>query len=64
VLLCFSSAYKECGGTTIFVRKQRNSRDGSDYHQLVESRRVDGQPRQKVVMHLRGNPTLDEALKS
>jgi hypothetical protein len=26
--------------------------DGKEYYQLVESRRVDGKPRQKVLLHL------------
>jgi hypothetical protein len=37
--------------------------DGREYYQLVESRRVDGKPRQKVLMHLGHHPTVDEALK-
>ena len=37
--------------------------DGKEYYQLVESRRVDGKPRQKVLIHLGSHPTVDEALK-
>jgi len=33
-----------------FVRIKRV--DGKEYYQLVESRRVDGKPRQKVLLHL------------
>jgi hypothetical protein len=44
-----------------FVRIKRI--DGGEYHQLVESRRVDGKPRQKVLIHLGSYPTVDEALK-
>ena len=32
-------------------------------YQLVESRRVDGQPRQRVLVHLGSYPTVEEALK-
>jgi hypothetical protein len=44
-----------------FVRIKRV--DGGEYYQLVESRRVDGKPRQKVLMHLGHHATVDEALK-
>ena len=44
-----------------FVRIKRV--DGGEYYQLVESRRVDGKPRQKVLMHLGQYATVDEALK-
>jgi hypothetical protein len=37
--------------------------DGREYYQRVESRRVDGKHRQKVLMHLGHHPTVDEALK-
>jgi hypothetical protein len=37
--------------------------DGGEYYQLVESRRVEGKPRQKVLIHLGSHPTVDEALK-
>jgi len=37
---------------------------GSEYYQLVESHRVDGKPRQKVLVHLNKHPTVDAALKS
>ncbi len=36
---------------------------GQPYYQLVESRRVDGQPRQKVLIHLGSYPTVEDALK-
>jgi hypothetical protein len=32
------------------------------YHQLVQSHRVDGKPRQKVLLHLSKHPTVDAAL--
>ncbi len=48
----------------MFVRKKRRHSGGRHYYQLVESRRADGQPRQKVVMHLGSPATVDEALKS
>ena len=41
-------------------------RKGDDYnyfYQLVESRRIDGQPRQKVLLHLGRYATVEEALK-
>jgi hypothetical protein len=44
-----------------FVRIKRIH--GGEYYQLVESRRVDGKPRQKVLIHLGSHPTVDEALK-
>ena len=47
----------------MFVRKKGHHNNGSAYYQLVESRRVEGQPRQKVVMHLGRYPTVDDALK-
>ena len=36
---------------------------GREYYQLVESRRVEGKPRQKVLVHLGSHPSVDEALK-
>ncbi len=44
-----------------FVRKKRVK--GRDYYQLVESRRVDGSPRQRVLVHLGRYATVDEALE-
>ena len=44
-----------------FVRTKQVG--GKEYYQLVESRRVDGKPRQKVLMHLGTHATVDEALK-
>ena len=45
-----------------YVRKKK-VKDG-EYYQLVESRRVDGKPRQKVLLHLGRHPTVDAALKN
>jgi hypothetical protein len=45
-----------------FVRKKSGGNYGG-YYQLVESRRVDGQPRQKVLLHLGLHPTVEDALK-
>ena len=45
-----------------FVRIKRV--DGGEYYQLVESHRVEGKPRQKVLVHLGNYPTVDEALKA
>jgi hypothetical protein len=36
---------------------------GRKYHQLVESRRVGGEPRQKVLVHLGQHPSVDAALE-
>lgn len=44
-----------------FVRIKRV--DGKEYYQLVESRRVDGKPRQKVLLHLGQHASVEEALK-
>ena len=44
-----------------YVRKKRVGHH--EYYQVVESRRVDGKPRQKVLIHLGGHPTVDDALK-
>ena len=46
----------------MFVRKKKKG-SGSAYYQLVESRRMDGKPRQKVILHLNNYPTVDDALK-
>lgn len=35
---------------------------GWEYYQLVESRRVDGKPRQKVLVHLGHYPSVDDTL--
>jgi hypothetical protein len=45
-----------------YVRKKMVK--GSEYYQLVESHRVDGKPRQKVLVHLGKHTTVDAALKS
>jgi hypothetical protein len=47
----------------MFVRKKRKPQGGNAYYQLVESRRIDGKPRQKVILHLSHYPTVDDALK-
>lgn len=36
---------------------------GWEYFQLVESHRVGGKPRQRVLLHLGNHPTLDDALE-
>jgi hypothetical protein len=43
----------------MYIRKKRNR--GSSYHQVVESVRVEGRPRQRVVLHLGEYATLKEA---
>ena len=45
-----------------YVRKKKVK--GQTYFQLVESKRVNGKPRQRVIMHLGKEPTVDEALES
>jgi hypothetical protein len=45
-----------------FVRKKMVK--GSEYYQLVEAHRVDGKPRQKVLVHLNKHTTVDDALQS
>lgn len=47
----------------MYVRQKNHHGGGSDYYQLVESRRVDGKPRQQMVLHLGGCATVEEALK-
>jgi len=44
-----------------FVRKKRVG--GHEYYQLVESRWVEGKPRQRVLVHLGRYPTVETALK-
>ncbi len=46
-----------------FVRKKAAAR-GNTYYQLVEARRVDGKPRQRVLIHLGRHDTVDAALKA
>jgi hypothetical protein len=46
----------------VYVRKK--SVKGWNYYQLVESRRVDGEPRQRVLLHLGHHPTVEEALEA
>ncbi len=57
---CARSAYEE--RLRMFVRKKTKAR-GSDFYQLVQSGRVDGVPRQKVILHLGSHATVDDALK-
>lgn len=45
-----------------FVRTKKVR--GREYHQLVESRRVDGEPRQTVLVHLGQHSTADDALEA
>ena len=45
----------------VYVRK-KTKKDGNAYHQVVENRRVDGKPRQRVVMHLGSHATVEGAL--
>ena len=44
-----------------YVRKKKVK--GVEYYQLVQSHRVNGNPRQKVLLHLGRHPTVDAALK-
>ena len=44
-----------------FVRTKRVG--DYEYYQLVQSVRVGGKPRQKVLLHLDGHPTVEDALK-
>ena len=44
-----------------FVRTKRVG--NYEYYQLVESVRIDGKPRQKVLIHLDGHPAVEDALK-
>lgn len=46
----------------MFVRKKSKG-SGSAYYQLVESRRVDGKPRQRVILHLESDATVDDAIE-
>jgi hypothetical protein len=45
-----------------YVRKKKVKR--YEYYQLVENHRVDGKPRQRVIMHLGKEPTVDAALEN
>jgi len=45
-----------------YVRK-KTTKTGKEFYQLVESRRVDGEPRQKVLVHLGKYPSVDAALE-
>lgn len=44
----------------MYVRRKTSR--SSDVYQLVESRRVDGEPRQRVLLHLGRYPSVDDAL--
>lgn len=44
-----------------FVRAKKVK--GKEYYQLVESRRVNGKPRQKVLVHLGRHSSVDAALE-
>lgn len=45
-----------------FVRTKKVK--GKEYYQLVESRRVGGEPRQKVLVHLGHHPSVEDALSN
>jgi hypothetical protein len=45
-----------------YVRKKKVKR--YEYYQLVENHRVDGKPRQRMIMHLGKEPTVDDALEN
>jgi hypothetical protein len=45
-----------------FVSRKRSR--GGEYYQLVQSHRVDGEPRQRMLVHLGKHPTtVDDALR-
>jgi hypothetical protein len=60
MLSCLGTTSEE-ERTLAYVRIKRVG--GREYYQLVESRRVEGNPRQKVLVHLGSHPSVDEALK-
>jgi hypothetical protein len=45
-----------------YVRRKKVKR--YEYYQLVENHRVDGKPRQRVIVHLGKEPTVDDALEN
>ena len=45
-----------------YVRKKKVKR--YEYYQVVQNHRVDGKPRQRVIMHLGKEPTVDAALEN
>ncbi len=51
------------GGRRIAAYVRKKGVGHYEYYQLVENRRVDGKPRQKVLVHLGKHPTVDDALK-
>ena len=46
----------------MYVRR-KSSPGREDYYQLVEAQRVDGKPRQRVVLHLGQHASVEDALK-
>ena len=51
------------GGRSIAAYVRKKGVGHYEYYQLVENRRVEGKPRQKVLVHLGRHPTVDDALK-
>jgi hypothetical protein len=51
--------YEEEDATAVYVREKKTT--SGSYHQVVESVRVEGRPRQRVVLHLGEYATLKEA---
>ncbi len=51
------------GGRRIAAYVRKKSVGHYEYYQLVENRRVNSKPRQKVLVHLGKHPTVDDALK-
>jgi hypothetical protein len=49
------------GKKVAFVRKKKVG--DYEYYQVVRSVRVDGKPRQKVLLHLNGHPSVEDALE-
>jgi hypothetical protein len=45
-----------------YVRKKEIK--GGVYHQLVENRRIEGEPRQRVLVHLGKHERVDDALQA
>ena len=52
----------EAARVAAFVRRKKVG--DYDYYQVVESRRVDGEPRQRVLLHLGHHETADAALEA
>ncbi len=53
--------YRRGSERLAFIRTKKVGRH--EYYQLVESTRINGNPRQKVLVHLNGHATLDDAMK-